>query len=243
MSCCASGPSGPCCSDPMCSPPVPVSTVVAGPQGPTGPSGPQGLIGPTGPSGVAGPSGATGPLGPIGLVGQTGPTGATGPAGSSAPVAFFSGFKWQPAPPFSNALGTLTVNVLMAMGAIPIASGRYLIHIEVQVAWNSLAVGISAWNGTWELRQRFDAGTFDTLYLADFARRNDDNGRQGDGTVQSLSFWVVTNNLKQNWALELQASGDCYPVGCQVTVFNPPSYVITPSSSAAANINPNLPTG
>ena len=152
MSCCATGPTG----SNLCSPPIPVTTIVAGPQGPTGPQGPQGLIGPTGPVGVAGPSGATGPLGPIGLVGQTGPVGPTGPIGSSAPVAFFSGFKWGPAAPYHNGIiGGIAQNLLMSLGAIPFATGQYLVHLNVQLVWNSQTNGTSYWDGNLYLNQRF----------------------------------------------------------------------------------------
>lgn len=84
MSCC------PTTSDNLCQPPVPVTTIVAGPVGPTGPSGPTGPagFGATGSTGPSGPQGVPGPIGTNGATGSTGPAGegfigATGPAGAS----------------------------------------------------------------------------------------------------------------------------------------------------------------
>jgi hypothetical protein len=177
------------------------------------------------------------------LTGQTGPSGPTGPAGSSAPVAVFVGYKWGPDAPYTNALLTIAQNVLMSLGAIPFATGTYLIHLEMQVAWHSQQVGVNTWNGDIQLNQRFDPGTYQTLYDAKFGRINSDNGRQGNGVIESLGYWFVANNVEQNWNLELQASGDAYPVGCQVTIFNVPSYVIIPSApTAGGSIIANYPT-
>ena len=83
-----------------CTPPVPVTSFIAGPPGPsgaTGPVGPQGQTGPQGPAGSAANQGATGATGPngaqgvSGLQGATGAsgvgyTGATGPIGATGPV-------------------------------------------------------------------------------------------------------------------------------------------------------------
>lgn len=84
MSCC------PTSSDNLCQPPVPVTTIVAGPVGPTGPSGPTGPagFGATGSTGPSGPQGVPGPIGTNGATGSTGPAGegfigATGAAGAS----------------------------------------------------------------------------------------------------------------------------------------------------------------
>ena len=90
-----------------CTPPVPVTTFIAGPAGPTGVSGATGPIGQTGPQGPAGAAanrggtGSTGSTGPqgtqgitgatgasgVGYTGPTGPQGATGLQGAPGPAA------------------------------------------------------------------------------------------------------------------------------------------------------------
>lgn len=238
MSC--SGATGCCDEQPCCSPPVPVTTIVAGPVGPTGPSGPTGPQGPTGPSGVTGIQGATGPLGPIGLTGQTGVQGPTGPAGSFAPVAFFEGFRWSPGAPYSAALLAATSGLMLPLGSIPFATAQYLIHCEMQIAWAQNSAGVSAKNGDMFIRQRFDAGTYDDIYQAKWAAVNQDSGRSGSGTLQSYSFWFQAT-LKQFWNIELQAASDFTIVGGQMTVMNLPSFVVTPGASPSGNIIPNAP--
>ncbi len=236
MSC--SGATGCCDEQPCCSPPVPVTTIVAGPVGPTGPSGPTGPTGDEGPTGATGIQGATGPLGPIGLTGQTGVQGPTGPAGSFAPVAFFPGFRWSPAAPYATQLLAIQQALLLPLGAIPFASGTYLCHLEMQIAWAQNSPGISSKSGDMFVRQRFDAGTFEDIYNPKWADVNQDSGRSGAGTLQSYSFQFQAN-LKQFWSIELQAGNDFYIVGGQLTVFNLPSFVIAPGASPGANIVAN----
>src|SRR4051812_44109886 len=119
MSC--TGATGCCDQSPICSPPVPVATIVAGPVGPTGATGPTGVQGDDGVSGPTGPSGATGPLGPIGLAGITGATGPSGPAGTSSLAAFFLGSIWGPSAPFTTAIAALPDQVTIDLGVNPLA--------------------------------------------------------------------------------------------------------------------------
>lgn len=213
--------------DSMCQPPIPVATVVAGPQGPTGPTGATGQTGIAGPSGPTGPIGPTGPQGSIGLKGDTGATGMTGPAGSSAPVAIFTGKIWEPVYPYSTELAAYNnARATINLGNVPFASGQYLFHLEVQIGWNGNPSGQNQRNG-WLWISQIEANA-STGYMAKWNWARIKNGGSGFnyGEVESYSHqFIATVAQGQNIYVETTDDGP-FLLGAQLTVFNVPSYVI-----------------
>lgn len=205
----------------MCSPPVPVTTVVAGPMGPMGPSGPTGPNGAVGVTGPSGATGATGPLGPIGLQGITGATGAQGPSGASSMVAFFKGVIWQPTGPATTAIANLVDQLVIDFGEVPFTTGDYLFHLEAQIGWNPGANGANDRNGYFTFRD----GATPRQGLV-WGRMKSGSTGHGYGTVESYSLDFITTITQGNHAF-LEASAQAYLVGAQLTVFNAPPYIIT----------------
>lgn len=203
----------------MCSPPVSVTTVVAGPQGPSGATGPTGAIGPVGASGATGATGATGPLGPIGLQGITGATGVQGPSGASSMIGFFPGVFWTPNAPYSTALAALTDQKTINLGAVQFASGQYVLDVRMQIGWVPGAAGANSLNGTVQL---MDGATLRHTIV--WARLKTGTTGHGYGTLQEYGFAAVTT-LTQGAELKLVASAQMYIVGAQVSAFQVPPYV------------------
>lgn len=211
----------------LCTPPVPVTTVVAGPQGmtgPIGPTGPIGLRGSTGPAGVPGP---TGVQGNIGLKGDQGATGVTGSPGSSNPLALFTGAFWSPSYPYSDQLNALVGDKIIDFGTIPFETGEYLFHLEMQVGWNGNPAGQNVKNGYCFIGNTLydpdGPGTIRKFYWA--AEKLGSFGYTY-GDVHSYSHWF-TGNINQGSNLYLQCNAEFYLLGAQLCVFNLPSYTIT----------------
>lgn len=220
MSCTSCQPSGDYASA-QCSPPVPVPTIVAGPQGatgPQGPTGPQGLRGSTGPTGALGP---TGPQGQIGLQGITGATGATGPQGTTSILGFFTGYCWSPAMPYTNAINSLSANKILDFGTVPFADGEYLFHLAMQIGWNAGSNGPNNLNGSVSFASPLGTA------LADFrwGRVKAGSNGHGYGEVEGYAHWFKAS-VQQGQNLYLQTSGDFYLIGAQLSVFNLPTYVV-----------------
>lgn len=205
----------------MCSPPVPVTTVVAGPMGPTGPSGPTGPNGAVGVTGPSGATGATGPLGPIGLQGITGATGVQGPSGASSLVAFYHGIVWGPTGPATTAIANLVDQLTIDFGAVPFTTGYYLFHLEMQIGWNAGASGANDRNGFFTFLDGADPRQGVT-----WGRLKSGSTGHGYGTVESYSLDFVTIVTQGNH-LFLKAAAESYLVGAQLTVFQVPPYEIT----------------
>lgn len=217
--CCT--PTG-CCSsvDSMCAPPVPVTTVVAGPMGPSGPAGPTGPQGLRGFSGATG-AGQTGPQGPIGLQGVTGITGATGVAGTSPILALFTGYRWNPNTPYTNALLELADQRLINMGAIPFSTGTYLFHVEMQLGWTGN--GVESQSGDVWLQN----GLANTVATFKWARLRPTSALTNDnyGTVSSYGHWVQAAVTQFN-NLILNSGDDVFLLGAQITAYAAPANVI-----------------
>lgn len=221
MSC--TGPTGS-----FCAPPVPVTTVVAGPVGSTGPTGPTGPIGPMGATGLLGATGATGPMGPNGI-GVQGPTGATGPNGVISMVGHFTGSQWSPSFPYTDVLlSGLVDGKILDFGSIPFSSGHYVIHLEVQVAWNGAALPILS--GNYYLQHGPDpttAGLPENLLKAfQWASYRNPPSNPLYAGVESYSHWVVAD-LNQGDHLYIKAGG-IYLLGAQLSVFTTPNIVTSP---------------
>lgn len=207
------------CNQPgnLCSPPVPVVTIVGGPVGPTGATGPSGPAG----FGVTGPTGATGAQGvpgPIGANGVTGATGATGPSG--APVALFTGVYWNPTSATAD-LAALQGSRVMDLGTVSFSSGNYLFSLKMQIGWNGGAVGPNDLNGSVDfmdgtvLRQTFKWGRLKT----------EATGYQY-GVAQSYDFWFITT-ITNGQDLRLICSNQFYLLGAQLVAFPLPVNTVT----------------
>lgn len=217
------------CGPSICTPPVPVTTIVGGPQGSTGPTGPMGQIGIAGPTGATGLLGPTGPFGPQGFNGATGIQGPTGPADPSL-VAFFTGHKWDPAFPYSNVINAgLSFDQIIDFGQWPAASGTYLQHLEIQMGWNTHNLPS---DGT----LLFSRGSSPNVNIINvfklgFPRSSPDPGL---GMAFNYSFWTQ-QSYNQGDHLYLQGS-TCYLLGAQLTVFqNPPYFVTSPGFIGSGN--------
>lgn len=201
-----------------CCGPLPLqTTIVAGPIGPTGPTGPQGPSG-YGVSGATGPTGPTGPAGLQGAQGATGAVGATGPSGP--PLAFFTGSIWNPtdAPDdIVNAQGNRTID----FGAVPFASGTYLISLKAQIAWNAGAEGAGELLG----QLNFMGGATVLQELKWGLSKTGSSGYQYGSACSWDFYFRVTLTNAQN--LYLKASQQCYLLGAQLTVFADPTHIIT----------------
>lgn len=231
MSCTSCQPSGCGCVDPYCSPPIPVPTIVAGPQGATGPAGPTGVQGLRGSTGPTGPLGPTGPQGSIGLQGITGATGATGPAGVTNILAFFTGYCWSPAYPYTDAITNLTSNKILDFGAVPFTGGEYLFHLEMQIGWSYTPNGPNNKNGYINFCQPL--GT--PLVNFKWGRVKAGSTGHGYGEVESYGHWFKAT-VQQGQNLFLQTGGDFYLVGGTLTVYNMPTYlVISPGMTSGNN--------
>lgn len=209
----------------MCSPPVPVTTVVAGPQGPRGPTGPTGPVGAVGVTGPSGATGATGPLGPIGLQGITGATGAQGPSGASSLVAFFKGVVWDPAPDTPTvAIANLVDQLTLDFGIVPFTSGYYLFHLRMQIGWNAGASGANTQNGFFTF---YDGAT--ALQGINWGRLKTGSTGHGYGTVTEYGLDFIVPVTQGNH-LFLTAGVQSYLLGGQLTCWNLPPYEIPPGT-------------
>ena len=207
-----------------CCPPAVVPAIVAGPQGP---SGPIGATGPQGPYGSTGPSGPTGPTGPQGANGLQGATGATGPqgvAGAQSLVAFFRGSIWNPSYPFTTAIDNLHDQNTIVLGTCPMATGTYLVHLEVQVGWNGNTAANK--NGTFSLY----CGDITVLgnQVRQFQWGSQKVGGAGYdyGTVSSYSHWFLATTLTQGQPLTVKVAAGMFVIGAQAAIFAVPPYVV-----------------
>jgi Collagen triple helix repeat (20 copies) len=116
---------------PSCSPPVPITSIVQGPQGATGPTGPTGPIGPLGPTGVTGPQGITGPFGPQGI---QGPTGATGPISNGAHV---TAGAWV----YYNGITQTIINSYNVSSVTYVGAGSYTVNFHTPLGSNPAVMG------------------------------------------------------------------------------------------------------
>lgn len=207
------------CNQPgnLCSPPVPVVTIVGGPVGPTGATGPSGPAG----FGVTGPTGPSGAQGIPGPIGSNGATGATGPSGASgAPIAFFTGAYWDPTVATAD-LAALQGARVLDFGTVNFNSGNYLFSLKMQIGWNGGAVGPNDLNGSVDfmdgttLRQTFKWGR----------SKSEASGYQY-GVAQSYDFWFITT-VTNGQDLRLNCSSQFYLLGAQLTAFPVPTNIIT----------------
>lgn len=205
---------------PSCSPPVPVTSIVAGPQGatgPTGPSGPMGIAGPTGASGLMGPTGPFGPQGPKGATGIQGSTGAT----DASLVAFFTGHKWAPSYPYSTVIESgLTDFQIIDFGSVPFASGQYLFKIGITAAFNNLRN--NNLNGNFIVSRGPSPGVttmveFQTCQAGQIPGVN-------FGIPYCYDQWFFTN-VNQGDHIYVEGGG-AYLLGATLTVFLAPPYLI-----------------
>ena len=133
-------------------------------------------------------------------------------------IGFFPGVIWDPTGPYTTALANLTDQLTLNLGAIPFASGEYLLHVELQIGWNPGANGANTRNGAFVLydgtnaRQAFKWGRMKTGSTG-----------HGYGTAQSYSFWLTTL-LTQGNDLKIVASTEAYLLGGQVSAFSIPPY-------------------
>jgi hypothetical protein len=217
----------------ICTPPVPVTTIVGGPQGatgPTGPIGPQGIAGPTGATGLLGP---TGPFGPQGFVGGTGVQGPTGPADTSV-IAFFTGAQWEPSFPFSNVINAgMSFNQTIDFGQWPAASGTFLFELFMQIAWKSHGLPT---DGTFI----FSVGAFPNSNIQNVFQwacsGNATASTTNLGTAQGFPFSFQAT-LNQGDHLYVNATS-CYLLGAQlVALRNPPYVVVSPGFITSGNNN------
>lgn len=207
------------CNQPgnLCSPPVPVVTIVGGPVGPTGATGPSGPAG----FGVTGPTGATGAQGipgPIGANGQTGATGATGASG--APTAFFTGVLWNPTTPTTD-IQNLQGSRVLDFGTVNFPSGNYLFSLKMQIGWNAGAVGPNDLNGSVD----FSDGTTVRKTFKWGRSKSEATGYQY-GVAESYDFWFITT-VTNGQSLRLTCTDQFYLVGAQLAAFPVPANIIT----------------
>lgn len=174
--------------------------------------------------------GSTGPQGTIGLQGATGIAGPTGPAGTSAILAFFTGYFWSPAMPYTNAINSLTANKILDFGTVPFASGEYLFHIEMQIGWNPGAGGANSLNGSVD----FCNGLGNPVGSFRWGRMKTGSNGHGYGEVESYGHWLKASVTQGN-NLYLQTSGDFYLIGAQLSVLNLPTFVITSPGFTTGN--------
>jgi len=205
---------------PMCGPPQPVATIVAGPPGATGPSGPTGPAG----FGVTGPTGATGSVGQPGPIGQNGALGATGATGASgAPIAFFTGEIWAPSLP-TDDLENLQGSRVLDFGAVNFNSGAYLFMLAMQIGWNGGEVGANELNGS----AVFLDGIIPRQTIAWGRSKKDPAGQslgyayaEAQGYAHIFQATITSGNH-----LYLTCSDQFYILGAQLTVFALPANVI-----------------
>ena len=215
-SCSGSGTSqtyggGPC---PVCTPPVPVTTIVAGPQGPSGATGPSGPQGNRGLVGSTGPTGMTGPQGPLGLQGLHGATGATGPAGTSSILAYFTGHQWNPTLPYNGVIPTMTGNQILNMGQIPFASAGYICDFKIQFAY--LGGTPNAGSGI-DGDLNIQVGLGNTVATIHWGMAN--SSATTIGVVQGYSHSILLP-LTQGSNIYLSTSANFLLVGAQLSVYN-----------------------
>ena len=222
----------------FCVPPATLPVLVAGPVGPSGATGPRGFDGSEGPFGPTGPRGATGPIGPNGQNGGLGSTGATGVSGTGQPLAFFTGAKWEPPEPYSDAILSPGSQRLLVMGNIPFSDGTYLMHLEMQVIWNGGAAGPNNVSGDLFVRQRASISYFEDIIAIRTGRIKTGTNGFGYGTIESYSLQFRAS-LKQGYSIELQCGTQYFLAGAQLTVFNMPPYVIV-SPGFADGLNQQL---
>ena len=207
------------CNQPgdLCSPPVPVVTIVGGPVGPTGATGPQGPAG-FGVTGPTGPSGAQGIPGPIGANGIAGATGATGPSGE--PTGFFTGVIWDPADASAD-LEALQGSRVLDFGTVSFSGGTYLFSLKMQIGWNAGSVGPNNLNGSVDF---MDGPTL--VKTLKWGRSKTEATGYQYGVAESYDFWflgTVTNG--QN--AKLICSDQFYLLGAQLVAFPAPANIIT----------------
>lgn len=208
---------GPC---PVCTPPVPVTTIVAGPQGATGPTGPIGPQGNRGYQGSTGPIGPTGPQGQIGIQGLHGATGATGPAGTSSVLAYFTGYQWNPAAPMNGKIPTMTGNQILNMGQIPFATGGYICDFKIQFAW----VGGTPNSGSGiDGNLNIQVGLGNTVATIHWGLYN--SASISAGVVQGYSHSIQLP-LTQGSNIYLTTDSGFLLVGAQLSVYNNAVYTI-----------------
>jgi len=207
---------GPCGPD-MCQPPMPVTTIVAGPIGATGPTGPEG---PTG-FGVSGASAPTGPAGVPGPIGSNGATGATGAAGSNGPpIAFFTGVVPSVTPPDTSTAQIIALqkNRTIDMGSNSLATNVYLVCLTVQHGWPPFgSEGVNTFNGACDLMggttvlASIPWGVISPVAM---------------GSAQSMAVWFrVTLTLGDQ--IFVKANTDFYLQGAQLAVFQDATNVVT----------------
>jgi hypothetical protein len=173
-------------------------------------------------SGPFGPTGPTGPQGANGLQGQTGATGPQGVAGAQSLIAFFRGSIWNPNFPYTTAINTLPGSNNIVFGTCPMATGQYVVDLEVQIGWNGNS---AAYNSTFSLY----CGDITMIgnQLKQFQWGSQRAGASGYnyGTVQSYSHSLIVT-LTQGQALTLVVAANMFVVGAQVKVYALPPYVI-----------------
>jgi hypothetical protein len=238
----ATGATGSCGSpDPFCTPPVPVVTVVAGPQGATGATGPQGAQGFRGATGATGAQGATGPQGSIGITGPQGSTGIQGPTGVQSMVGFFSGAIWDPSTPPGQKLTNLSDAKAIDFGQIGFASGTYLFHLEMQIGWaGNLNAGGGGYQPYLNGNAWFSSGTaFGTAALLQnfwWGRASTNVGTVNYGSAQSYGHWFVAT-VNQGDNLFLGTGSDWFLLGAQLSAFIIPPYNVTSPGFISGNNN------
>lgn len=207
------------CNQPgnLCSPPVPIVTIVGGPVGPsgaTGPSGPAGfgLTGPTGPSGA---QGIPGPIGANGATGVTGPAGASG-----SPTALFTGVIWNPDIP-TDGIDALQGSRVLDFGTVNFTSGDYLFSLKMQIGWNAGAVGPNTLNGSVD----FIDGTV-TRNTFKWGRSKSEAAGYQYGVAEAYDFWFIAT-VTNGQSLRLVASDQFYLLGAQLVAFPLPLNTIT----------------
>lgn len=216
---CNNGCSNECGPTPdFCAPPIPITTIVAGPVGPSGATGPTGPAG----YGVTGPSGATGPQGVPGPIGANGQTGATGPAGSSgAPIGFFTGAFWEPSTTAVADLMSLAGGRVLDFGTVNFDTGTYLFSLKMQIGWNAGAVGPNDLNGSVAFS---DGETVRNTFQ--WGRSKSEASGYQYGVAESYDFWFIADITNGN-NLKLTASDQFYLLGGQLAAFPMATNVIT----------------
>ena len=223
-------------SDPgFCGPPAMTNIITTGPQGVPGKSAYQvwldlgfegteqdfidSLQGTNGINGDKGDKGDTGPQG------NTGATGAMGPAGAGLPIAYFTGAVWAPPEPYTNAIIGMKDFRTLKFGQIPFTTGRYLCHLNAQIGWNGSNAGPSDFSGDAWLKVVRDSSYWTEPLHMRFGRTKQGTSGYAYGTVQGYSHSFMAD-LTQGWTIEIACGAAFYLIGAQLTIFNPPGYVI-----------------
>ena len=97
--------------------------------------------------------------------------------------------------------------------------------MDLQVGWNGFNVGTSNLDGDAWLKVRRDSSYWTEPLHMRFGRTKVGTTGYAYGTVEGYGHSFMAD-LTQGWSIEVETGACFYIIGGQLTIFNPPGYVI-----------------